>query len=187
MAKIKEKISWVLSDSTLVDPSYDIEDLKKLGVFWGSWQTWRACQTDNVICHNQVKADELIKRQFQNKCNFYIPDSVYANLGRPDGVKVYAGEFVHDVIRQEEIIALHLAATTSDIVLLLGWDLSELKTDPDRLIANQQLHHRNMIRQAFDTYNHITWVIVDHTESLDPNIARLENVVTDSLTTVLEL
>jgi hypothetical protein len=187
MAKIREKISWVLSDSTALDPTYDIDDLKRLGAFWGSWQTWRSCQTDNVVCHDQVKAAELIKRQFQTRCNFYMPDTVYANLDRPEGVRVYAGEFVHDVIRQEEIVALHLAATTSDIVLLLGWDLTELEKDPDRLINNQQLHHRNMIRQAFMTYNEVTWVVVDHPESIDPNIAILENVVTDTLNTVLEL
>ena len=188
MAKaIREKISWVLADSTVLDPAYEIDDLKKIGAFWGSWQTWRSCQTDNVICHDQVKADELIKRQFQNRCNFYIPDSVYVNLDRPDGVKVYAGEFVHDVIRQEELVALHLAATTSDIVLLFGWDLTELKKDPDRLITNQQLHHRNMVRQAFDTYNQITWVVVDHSEPLDPNISQLENIVTDTLVNVLNL
>ena len=187
MAKIKEKISWVLADSTVLDPAYDINDFKRLGAFWGSWQIWRSCQIDNVICHDQTKVAELTKRQFQTRCNFYIPDSAYANLDRPDGVKVYAGEFVHDVIRQEEIVALHLAATTSDIVLLFGWNFTELKPDPDRLVANQQLHHRNMVRQAFITYNQVTWVIVDHPEDIDPNIANLENVVTDTLNTVLEL
>jgi hypothetical protein len=185
--KVKEKISWVLADSTVLDPAYDIDDLKRLGIFWGSWQTWRSCQTNNVICHDQIKVAELIKRQFQTKCNFYIPDTVYTNLDRPDGVRVYAGEFVHDVIRQEEIVALHLAATTSDIVLLLGWDLGKIQADSDKLVTNQQLHHRNMVRQAFVTYNEITWVIVDHVDPLDPTIANLENVVTDSLNAVLEL
>ena len=185
--KVKEKISWVLADSTVLDPAYDIDDLKQLGIFWGSWQTWRSCQTDNVICHDQVKVAELIKRQFQTKFNFYIPDTVYANLDRPEGVRVYAGEFVHDVIRQVELVALHLAATTSDIVLLFGWNLAKLQTDPDKLLNNQQLHHRNMTRQAFMTHNEVTWVIVDHPESIDPNIVILENVVTDTLNTVLEL
>jgi hypothetical protein len=187
MAKIREKISWVLADSAVLDPAHDINNFKRLGSFWGSWKTWRSCQIDNVICHDQIKVAELIKRQFQARCNFYISDSVYANLDRPDGVKVYAGEFVHDVIRQEEIVALHLAATTSDIVLLFGWDLTELKPDPDRLGSNQQLHHRNMVRQAFITYNQVTWVIVDHPADIAPNIANLENVVTDTLNTVLEL
>lgn len=185
MIKIREKISWVLSDSVQLDPTQDIEELKTLGAFWGSWRTWRVCETDNVICHDQVKAAELIRRDFQNTCNFYVPDTVHVNLDRPSGVKIYAGEFSHNVIHQEELVAMHLAATTSDIVLMLGWDLSELKPDPDPLTANRERHHRNMVRQAFLTYDQIQWVIVDHPNDLDKNIATLSNVVTDTLDSIL--
>jgi len=187
MAKIKEKISWVLPDMATLDPAHDINKLKNRGTFWGSWRTWRAWQTDNVICHDQAKAAELIKRDFQSRCNFYISDSAYISLDRPAGVKVYAGEFVHDVIQQEEIVALHLAASTSDIVLLYGWNLSKLDLDneSDRLVVNQQRHHRNMVISALKQYTEKTWVIVDHAEPLDPMISGLENVVTDQLEAIL--
>jgi hypothetical protein len=187
MRKLKEKITWVLADSVVLNPTQDIEELKRLGAFWGSWRTWRSCQTDNVICHDQVKAAELVQREFQNSCNLYIPDSVHANLERPEGVQVYAGEFVHDVVRQEEIVAMHLAATTSDIVIMLGWDLSEREPGTDRLQANQAQHHRNLVQQAFITYNHVQWVIVDHVGPMDPNLTNLDNIVTDTLATVLNL
>jgi hypothetical protein len=187
MRKVKEKISWVIADSIELDPTQDIDDLKKVGPFWGSWRTWRACQTDNVVCHDQVKVAELVQRNFQKQCNFYIPESVNASLDRPDGVRLYAGEFVHDVIRQEEIVAMHLSATTSDIVLLIGWDLSELTPDADLLSTNQARHYRNMVRQAFLTYDTIQWVIVDHPAAVDPNILNLDNVVVDTLATVLSL
>jgi hypothetical protein len=180
-------ISWVLADSAMADPTVDISELKRLGSFWGSWRTWRAWQTDNVICHDQRKADELIKRNFQNNCNFYIPNSVYTSLNRPDGVQLYEGAFVHDVDRQEEIVAIHLAATTGDIVLLFGFDLTELEPNPDRLLAHKAHHHRNHIRQAIKDFVQIQWVIVDHIGDLDPNIANLPNVVTDSLQAVLAL
>jgi hypothetical protein len=187
MGKLKEKFSWVLSDSIELDPTQNIDDLKKIGPFWGSWRTWRACQTDNVVCHDQLKAQELLKREFQTKCNFYIPDSVYVSLDRPEGVNVYAGEFVHDVIRQEEIVALHLAASTSDIIILLGWDFSKLVPDNDRLQSNQKHHHRNLIRQAFVDYYQKQWVIVDHKDPIDPNLLNLDNVVIDTIDTVLSL
>jgi len=187
MHKIKEKISWALSDSVVLDPTQDIEELKRVGVFWGSWRTWRAYQTDNVICHDQVKADELIQREFQKLCNLYIPESVNASLSRPEGVKVYAGEFVHDIVRQEEIVAMHLAATTSDIVILLGWNFTKLDASTDRLQASQAQHHRNLVQQAFITYDHVQWVIVDHVGPVDPNLTNLDNVVTDTLATVLNL
>lgn len=178
-------ISWVLADFAAIDPTQSIDALKRIGAFWGSWRTWRAYQTDNVICHDQVKAVELIKRDFQTRCNFYIPSSVHTALERPSGVRLYAGEFVHDVIRQEEIVAVHLAATTSDIVLLLGWDLAELPPDADKLRANQTQHHRNLLYQALKDYTQIQWVVVDHAGKLAPNLDSLDNVVTDTMENVL--
>ena len=180
-------ISWVLADSAEIDPTQSIDALKQLGPIWGSWRTWRAYQTDNAICHDQAKATELIKRDFQTRCNFYIPNSVYVALERPAGVRLYAGEFVHDVIRQEEIVAVHLAATTSDIVLLLGWNLSKLRPNSDKLLANQEQHHRNLLLQALKDYNQTQWVVVDHAGDLDPNLAKLDNVVTDNMVAVLAL
>jgi hypothetical protein len=180
-------ISWVLSDTVVIDPTIDVGSLKNIGALWGSWRTWRAYSTDNVICHDQSKAVELIKRNFQNYCNFYIPNSVYHSIDCPAGVKLYEGNFVHDVINQEEIVAVHLAATTSDIVLLLGFDLTELVPEPDRLKTHQAHHHRNLIRQAIKDYEHVQWVVVDHFGKLDPNLVNLPNISTDSLTTVLTL
>lgn len=180
-------ISWVLADAVVLDPTHNVDVYKKIGPFWGSWRTWRGCQTDNVICHDQAKAAELIKRRFQEHCNFYIPNSVYTSLDRPAGVKLYAGDFAHDVLQQEELVGLHLAATTSDIVLLLGWNLTDLESNPDRLKAKQEQHQRNMIRQAFITYDQVQWVIVDHPEPIDPNLGKSGNVVSDQLETVLKL
>jgi len=187
MTKIRERISWVLSDDIDLDPTQDIDALKLVGPLWGSWRTWRACQTDNVICHDQIKVAEFIQRNFQTHCNLYIPDSVYISLDRPSDVKVYAGEFVHDVIRQEEIVAMHLAASTSDIVVMLGWNLGEPQPTGDRLKDNQTLHYRNLIRQAFITYNQTQWVAIGQADSIDPNLTNLNNLVTDTLETVLSL
>lgn len=179
-------ISWVLADDVTLDPVVDIADLKQLGAFWGSWRTWRAGQIDNVVCHDHAKAAELINREFQTRCNFYLPTDLHTSLGRPIGVNLYAGEFVHDVIRQEEIVALHLAAATNDIVLLLGWNLAELTPDPDRLTSHQIHHHRNLVYQAFKDYDQVQWVVVDHAGPLAKNLAKLPNVITDTLDSVLK-
>jgi len=180
-------ISWVMSDSVELDPTQDIGSLKQVGALWGSWRTWRACETDNVICHDQTKAVELIKRNFQTHCNFYIPNSIYHNIDRPEGVRLYQGEFVHDVIQQEEIVAVHLAAAASEIVLLLGFDLTELVPDSDRLKTHQAHHHRNLLRQAIKDNQQVQWVVVDHLGPLDPNLINLPNISLDSLQTVLTL
>ena len=180
-------INWVLSNTAVLDPTINLDQLKSLGSFWGSWQTWRAFQTDNVICHDQQRAVDLVKRNFHNNCNFYIPNSVYVSMDRPQRVKIYQGDFVHDIDHQEEIIALHLAAATSDIVLLLGFDLAELKTVPDRLLNHRAHHHRNLLRQAIKDNTKTQWVIVDHAGKLDPNLVDLENVVQDTLNSVLSM
>jgi hypothetical protein len=180
-------ISWVVADSAIADPALNIAEIKRLGALWGSWRTWRAWQTDNVICYDQTKTVELIKRNFQNGCNFYIPNAVYTSLDRPAGVRLYEGAVVHDVDRQAEIVAVHLAATTSDIVLLLGFDLTELAPNPDRLLSHKQHHHRNLLRQAVKDYDLVQWVVVDHLGKLDPNLANLDNVSTDTLQAVLAL
>ena len=178
-------ISWVIADSAELDPTQNIDALKKLGPIWGSWRTWRAYQTDNVICHAQIKADELVKRKFQERCNFYIPDSINVLLGRPPGVRLYAGDFVHDVIRQEEIVALHLAATTSDIVLLLGYDLSEPEKLPDRLQEHRALNHRNLLRQAIQDNPGVQWVVIDHDKEFRKDLQDLGNLTRDTLTNVI--
>lgn len=178
-------ISWVLADTAQLDPAHDLEQMKRLGALWGSWRTWRAFQTDNVVCHDQLKAAELVQRDFQTRCNFYLSERIHAALDRPDGVRLYGGEFLHDVIRPEELVGLHLAATTSDIVLLLGWDLSDLRPNDDRLATHQAQHHRNMVHQALKTYDKVQWVVVDHPESLAEKLAQLDNVMTDSMDSVL--
>jgi hypothetical protein len=183
----KEKISWVLADSIVLDPTMDVDQLKTLGPFWGSWRTWRSYQTDNVICHDQRKASELTARNFQNSCNFYIPNNVYSIVGRPENVRLYEGAFGSDVDRPEEIVALHLAASTSDIILLLGFDLTKIAQTEDRLATHRAQHFRNHIRQVILDNNQATWVVVDHPEELDPNLAVLDNIVLDTLENVLTL
>jgi len=180
-------ISWVLADATALDPTQDLETLKHIGAFWGSWRTWRAYQTDNVICHDLGKADELLKRAFQAACNMYIPNSIYTALNRPLGVRVYQGDFVHDIVRREEIVALHLAASHSDIVLLLGFDLAEKPKNPDRLIEHQAQHYRGLVSQVIRDNANTQWVLVDHPGQPHPTLASLPNLTQDTLDNVFKL
>ena len=171
-------ISWVLADAAVLDPTQELEPLKQAGAFWGSWRTWRAWQTDNVICHDQARADELLKRAFQAACNFYIPNSVYVAMGQPKGVQVYEGDFVHEVVRREEIVAMHLAASTSDIVLLVGFDFTE---------QHQEHHYRGLTTQAIRDNVNVQWVLVDHPGQPYPNLANLPNLTQDTMSGVLKL
>ena len=145
-------INWLLADTTNLDPTVDLLKLKEIGSFWGSWRTWRSSQTDNVICYDTVKAQELIDRQFYRNCNFYVSNSVYQTLGRPNGVKIYEGNFIHDITRHEEIVGMHLVAGVSDIVLLLGFDFSEQLPLADKLEEHRAINYRNLVTEAIKSY-----------------------------------
>ena len=178
-------ISWVLSDSLILDPTVDVIKLKEIGSFWGSWRTWRAYQTDNVLCHDLDKADELIKRAFHASCNFYLPNSIYTTLNSPKGVRLYEGDFIHDVNHKEEIIALHLAATTSDIVLLLGFNFQEEETIADKLIEHRAHNYRSLTRQVIKDNPTVQWVVIDHPADFRKDLLEFENLTKDTLANVL--
>lgn len=179
-------ISFVLKNQTVFDPTVDILRLKDLGSFWGGWRTWRGCQTDNVVCHDLVKAKELIDRNFHQTCNLYIPNSVYVTLERPQGVKLYQGEFVHDLDDHEDIVAMHLAAATSDIVLLIGFNLQQPIKLEDRLAEHRANNYRNLMRQVILDNEKIQWVILDHPEDFRKDLNNLPNLGKDTLTNILQ-
>jgi len=180
-------IGWVLADATVLDPTQDLVQLKNIGSFWGSWRTWRACSTDNVICHDMKQADALLTRQFQKQCNFYIPNNNYAALNRPDGVKLYEGKFVHDIDRQEEIVAMHLAAGYNNIVLLVGFDISDQVKNPDKLAENRIQHYRNLFKQVIINNPNTQWVLVDHPGKIGKTFALLDNLTKDSMSNVIHM
>ena len=180
-------IGWVLADAVVLDPTQDLAQLKNIGSFWGSWRTWRACATDNVICHDMKQADTLLTRQFQTQCNFYIPNDIYIALNRPNGVKLYEGKFVHDIDRQEEIVAMHLAAGHNNIVLLLGFELQDKPKNPDKLIEHKIQHYQNLVKQVIISSPNTQWVLVDHPGEIGKIYKELDNLTKDSMTSVISM
>lgn len=179
-------ISWVFADTVALDPTIDIATMKEIGPMWGSWRTWRQCQTDNVICHSFSKAEELIKREFNKQCNFYIPNSNWVSLDRPDSVKLYEGSFV-DEFQPEEVIAMHLAASQSDIVLLVGFDWQERNKNPNKLLEHRFQAYRSLVSNAIQNTPEVQWVLVDHPEPVMKFLLKLENLTTDSIENCLGL
>ena len=173
-------ISWVIAEGYQFDPVFDIDIIKDIGPIWGSWTTWRGCSTDNVICNNSSKAQELIDRGFHKGCNFYIPKLVWQELKCPMGVQSYNGKFEHNMNHTDDIVALHLSSTTADIVLLMGFGLPPMTTAEDRHYYG---HTLSVIKQNPDTQ----WVLVDHSADLDKNFQDLPNLTCDTLENVLQL
>ena len=181
-------IKWVLADNLVLDPTIDINRMKKDGTFWGSWKTWRAYNTDNVVCHDAKKAEELVKNEFQKTCNFYIPNSVYTALGHPTKVLIYEGDFMgHKVNNQDEIVAMNLAASSADILLLVGFDWSEQEQDPDPGRELCAKNYRGLVMQAIKSYPDVQWILIDHPKELRPELLEFPNLDRDSYDAVFRI
>ena len=175
-------IQWVLADNLVLDPTIDIKRLKKAGALWGSWKTWRAYNTDNVVCHDETKAAELIKKAFQATCNFYIPNSVYKTLNQPLSVRLYEGGFMgHEVNNQDELVAMNLAGSICEVVLLLGFTWEE--DDTDIKVRN----HKGLFLQAINSRPDVQWILVDYPGDLPKELTNLPNLDKDSFENVLSI
>jgi hypothetical protein len=181
-------ISWVVASGYQIDPTVDLSILQNIGPIWGSWQTWRSCGTDNVVCHNAAKAQELIQRNFQTSCNFYIPEQNFRTAGRPQGVKFYGGEFAQEMDNIEDIIALHLASSGSNIVLMIGFDFTNISTNiTDRFNLHKIKNYYGLSRSLIINQPQIQWVLIDHSNNLDKSFKDLPNLTCDTLENVLQL
>lgn len=179
------KIAWVVADAVAANPYVAFERLKDIGSVWGSWRTWRSCQTDNVVCHDRGEASGLLARGFQRQCNFYIPESNFQSLDRPVGVKLYQGEFVHEVTNQNEIVTLHLAASQNDILLLLGFDLREQPNIADRMTRHRWTNYKNLIRALMLENEQRQWILIDHLGTADPDFNNQSNLAYDQIDNIL--
>ena len=190
MESVKKRImniSWVLANNTVLDPTLDISTLKDIGPIWGSWKTWRGCGTDNVICHDQGQAVELIKREFQNSCNFYIHNDAYQFLNSPPNVRLYQGQFPDQINSPDEIVAMHLAASQNDIVLLMGFDWTKKPKFADRLLEHHAHVYRTLVGHTIRNNPDVQWVLVDHVPNLWDDLTKLENLTQDTFSNIVKM
>lgn len=180
------RINWVFANAAALDPTVDLESIKNIGPSWGGWRTWRTCGTDNVICHDINKARDLLQRAFQAVCNFYIPKNSYQDLGRPLGAKLYDGEFKEEVNDIEDIVAMHLAASQSDIILLVGFDLCKPVSD-DKFEEHKIKNRLGLIHSVISKQNSVQWVLIDHKTEIDKAYQNLDNLSLDTLANALTL
>jgi hypothetical protein len=181
------RVSWVFAVGYTLDPAIDPESIKSVGPSWGSWQTWRGCNTDNVICDQRAKAKELIDRAFQAVCNFHIRKSYYAELGRPVGVKLYEGDFDLACENIEDIVAMHLAKEQSDIIILAGFNLAEVTAPKDPLERHKKANRHGLIYSILAHSDAVQWVVIDHAADLDQSYQNLANLTCDKMDNVLKL
>jgi hypothetical protein len=181
------KIVWVVADNTILDHDIDIEQLKSIGSIWGSYQTWRGCGTDNAICSDISQARSLLQREFQKHCNFYVPEDAYVDLDRPANVKLFGGKFTFEIDHPDELIAMQLAASQADIVLLLGFDWQPKPKQENRLEEHRSQNYRTGVKHAIKDNPTIQWVLINHSETLIDELKGLDNLSLDTLPNVLSM
>jgi hypothetical protein len=179
------KFAWVLADDTIIDPSIDLEKLRNLGPLWGGWRTWRSYNTDNVVCHNESEARNLIDKNFHSRCNLHIPDKIYNAVNRPNGVKLYHGEFHELIDNPDEIVSMHLAASVSDILLLYGFNFKPLDPNADRLEKHKWHNYTQYFLNIVKSNPNTQWVVVDHGPEIEKEIKAIPNLQFDTIKTIL--
>ena len=180
-------INWVIADGYQVDPTVDLNRIKSIGPIWGSWTTWRSCGTDNVVCQNQSKAQELVTRDFQNLCNFYTSLQFQQALNRPTNVKFYGGEFNQELDNIEDIISLHLASDSSEIVLMLGFNFPPMAELTDRFELHKLRNRYGLVRSLVTSKSDVQFVMIDHPKHIEKTYQNIPNLTCDSLGNVLKL
>ena len=181
------RISWVVADGTVLDHDVNVEQLKDIGSIWGSYQTWRGCGTDNAVCSDAGHARNLLQREFQKLCNFYVPEDAYIDLDRPQGVKLFGGKFTFEIDHPDELIAMNLAASQNDIILLLGFDWTTKPKRADRLEEHRAQNYRSGVKHAIKDHPDVQWVLINHSELLIDDLNGLDNITVDTLPNVLEM
>ena len=181
------RVAWCVAAGYQLDPAVDIDSIKAVGPIWGSWSTWRACATDNVICHDRGKARELLDRAFQAVCNFYVPRVHYEFLQRPVGVRLYEGDYQQQIDNVEDVIALQLVASTADLVLMLGYQMGGQSRPDDRLELHKLTNRHGLIRSALISQAQTQWVAIDHAGDLDKAYQSVPNLTCDTMQNALQL
>jgi len=180
------KVTWVIGQE-IKEHELDIAIVNEVSPSWGSWKTWHDYKTDNCICSNTTDANVLIKQAFHAVCNFYIPQESFVDVGSPQGVKLFDGEFKNATItNKDDIIVLNLVAPTNDIVLMSGFNLSPLDTtNPLHLLIRDEYYHN--INELIKLHNTVQFVLVDYKYKLADWGTALPNLSIDDITSVKNL
>lgn len=181
------KCNWVIAAGYDPVGGHDFNRMVEVGPSWGSWKTWRHCGTHNVICHELNEAHKLVKKSLQSKCNLYLPKKYYQDLGRPSGLFWYEGDFQEAAQDLEDVIAMHLVAPGSEIVLMIGFDLGTPLPVEDRYEKHRIQNRLGLIRRIISDSPSTQWVLIDHAQELDIGYRSLSNLTCDTVENVLQL
>lgn len=166
------EFAWVLASHYVPSLTYDVDRIKNIAPIWGSWRTIELCGIDNAICHDHKLVSALVKNRVNQSCNLYVPKHLQTDFPG-DRLFYYDGSLDLDLDQVEDLISMFLTSSTSNIVLMLGFNLDQTDTPFQYILYN-------LLRDTPKTQ----FVAVD-TELIDPKWLELSNLTRDSLENVL--
>lgn len=180
------KIGWVISEH-IKPKSVDIATIKSIAPTWGGCMVYESYAMDNVICHDFQQSKKMIRRNIQDSCNFYIPESNYASLSRPANVNFYNGEFKDENINhRDEIVAMNITSQLYDVVLLLGFGFAKPKMK-DKLELHKVLAYQHNVKTIIADNHQVQFVLVNYRGKLSNEYNEIGNLTRDSLSNVLKM
>jgi hypothetical protein len=135
-----------------------------------------------VICWDPAQATQLVAQGYGAICNLFIHQSVYEQLEKPNGVRVFGGEFVHAVDSHDDVVGMHLVASAADVILMVGFDFVEPKTPTE-----SRNNYLGLAAQVIQDHPKKQWVMIDHSTELAKPFAGQENITCDQMKNVLQL
>jgi len=179
-------IYWVIAEE-IQDDIIDPEFISTVASSWGSYKTWQAYKTDNCISNELANTNELLQRGFETVCNLWIPEAQFSELGRPGGVHLFGGTFNReDNQYNTNVVSMHLACSSADIVLMLGFDMSEIDSSEDNALIDRKNYYLNMSR-FFKEHPEVQFVLVNNINGISKMFEDIPNLSSDSADAVKEM
>lgn len=180
-------ISWVVASRYKFPEQVSIDTVKSIGPVWASYKASPHCRCDNLVCDDLGQAQKLLTRVIQSQCNLYLPRKIFQPLGRPGSVFWYNGQFASDLDDVEDIISMHLAKSTADLILLCGFDFASISLESDAIVLHKKRHYLGLCRQVILANPDVQWVLIDHDGDIDKAFLSLTNLTRDSMQNVVKL
>jgi hypothetical protein len=181
------EICWVVQKD--YDPKSDIgaEKMKELCTVWGSYKSWRQCQTDNCVVEDFSEARRLVDRDFNLKTNLWTHEENYDDLGRPEALSLHKITIDKTLQDKDDLVALALAGARYDLVMCIGFDISFHKDITDKLELHEHKRYLSAIANIVRGFDQTQFVFIDLPNDPAENFDGLENITCDNIQNVLTL
>lgn len=180
------RFNWVLARGFATCDKHDWQRIQNSAPTWASTSP-RKITAQNSICSNAAECLQLLKSAAYQRTNLYVPHDFWQEHGQPTVVRVFQATPYPNITDVDDIIALHLAAANSDIVLMLGFDLV-LNTGPmDAKTAKILQDYHGLLRSLIVNTPETQFVAINQAQMLSPAYQGITNLTCDTLQAVLTL